>query len=109
MQFLIDAQLPPALAKFLVADGIEAKHVQFLGMLDAGDGEIWEYALRNGYVIITKDDDFVKRGRQSKRAPAIVWLRVGNVSKKALIAWFMPLVPEILRYLDEGEKFIEIR
>lgn len=35
MRFLVDAQLPPALARWLCANGHEAVHVGDLGMLAA--------------------------------------------------------------------------
>ena len=64
MRFVIDAQLTPALAKMLVAQGYEAVHVRDLGMRDAEDTEIWNYALEHNGIIITKDGDFKKRFRQ---------------------------------------------
>jgi predicted nuclease of predicted toxin-antitoxin system len=45
MQFLIDAQLPPALARWLSSAGHHAEHVADIGLAGARDGEIWAYAL----------------------------------------------------------------
>ena len=64
MRFLVDAQLPPALARFLASLGEEAIHVLDAGLLEADDGEIWSFALENDWVIITKDDDFQFRASQ---------------------------------------------
>ena len=41
--------------------------------------------------------------------PAIVWLRVGNCSRKALLSWFKPLLPAIEQRLLNGEMVIEVR
>ena len=41
MRFVVDAQLPPALARFLASLGEEAIHVLDAGLLEADDGEIW--------------------------------------------------------------------
>ena len=38
MRFLVDAQLPPALARFLASLGEEAIHVLDAGLLEADDG-----------------------------------------------------------------------
>ena len=62
MRFLVDAQLPPALARWLVERGYVAEHVFDLGMAGADDREIWAYASRVGAVIITKDEDFPSVG-----------------------------------------------
>lgn len=106
---VIDAQLPPALARRLRELGHEAKHVEDLGLRHADDGHIWNYALVNQAVIITKDEDFAYRSSQAKIAPIIVWLRVKNVSRQALLAWFEPLIAQIEHHIANGDKLIEVR
>ena len=64
MQFLVDAQLPPALARWLVAKSFEAEHVGDSGLSAASDADIWDYALRRDAVILTKDDDFAGRTKR---------------------------------------------
>ena len=61
MRFIVDAQLPPALARWLVDQGQEASHVGDLGMQAASDRTIWDHALQEGVAIITKDEDFAQR------------------------------------------------
>ncbi len=51
MRFLVDAQLPPALARWLVAQGHEASHVLDHDMLEATDTAIWAQAERLGAVM----------------------------------------------------------
>ncbi len=58
MQFLVDAQLPPALARLLREHGHTAEHITEIGPADAPDSEIWRYALEHDAVIVTKDEDF---------------------------------------------------
>lgn len=58
MRFLVDAQLPPALARFLEGQGHEARAVRELGLRDADDTAIWTFAERDGRIIVTKDEDF---------------------------------------------------
>jgi predicted nuclease of predicted toxin-antitoxin system len=41
MRFIVDAQLPPALARWLAAKGHEAEHVADLQMEAASDAAIW--------------------------------------------------------------------
>jgi len=57
VNILIDAQLPPSLARLLVAAGHQARHVREVGLRDAPDPAIWDYAVREGAVILTKDED----------------------------------------------------
>lgn len=45
MRFVIDAQLPPALARLQIRRGHTAEHVADIGLRDADDSPIWAYAL----------------------------------------------------------------
>ncbi|MGM0984784.1 MAG: DUF5615 family PIN-like protein [Pseudomonadota bacterium] len=45
MRFLVDAQLPPALARWLTEQGHHAEHVADLKMEAASDAAIWRWAL----------------------------------------------------------------
>jgi len=54
MRFIIDAQLPPALARWLAAAGHEAEHVGDMGMPSAPDATIWNYALASSAAIVTR-------------------------------------------------------
>ena len=109
MKFLVDAQLPPALARWLREAGCEAQAVREAGLREADDGTIWRYAVQNGYAIVTKDEDFALRVQATETGPCVVWLRVGNTSNAALRAWFVPRVPELVALLARGTRLVEIR
>lgn len=108
MRFLVDAQLPPALATALTEAGHDAVHVEDVGLRHAKDTPIWEYALAESRVIVTKDEDFPNRLLVAARSPQIVWLRVPNCSKRQLLRWLLPEVPQIVRALEAGNKLFEI-
>ena len=109
MRFLIDEQLPPALARMIATRGHVAEHVQDVGLGAAKDARLWEYALEHHSVIVTKDEDFPSRLRTGVAGPQIVWLRVRNVSRQSLLQWFEPLLPQIEDLLQQGESLIEVR
>jgi predicted nuclease of predicted toxin-antitoxin system len=44
VKFLVDAQLPPALALWLCEAGHEAQAVREAGLREAEDGAIWNHA-----------------------------------------------------------------
>ncbi|WP_083919271.1 DUF5615 family PIN-like protein [Methylosinus sp. LW4] len=108
MRFLVDAQLPPALARWLSAAGHEAEHVGDVGLGDASDSSIWSYALAAGAVVISKDEDFAQRKALESGGPPIVWVRVPNTRKRELLAWFETMLPDILAALERGESLIEV-
>ena len=109
MKFIVDAQLPPALAGLLCELGQEAVAVRDIGLREAEDGPIWQYALEHGAVIVTKDEDFPERSLRSPAPPGVLWLRIGNCSNRALFAWLRPLWPEIERRLAAGDRIVEVR
>lgn len=88
--------------------GHDAKHVTDLDLTEAEDSHIWRYATQNNAVLVTKDEDFATFSTLKTDGSAIVWIRVGNTRKQALLAWFERLLPTIERALVRGERLIEL-
>lgn len=109
MRFLVDAQLPPGLARWLGERGFSATPVREAGLREADDGSIWNFAVGGGWTVITKDEDFIERCLGNPSAPAVVWLRIGNCTNPVLFAWLEPVWPEIIRELEAGGRLIEVR
>lgn len=109
MKFIIDAQLPPALARTLREAGHDAQAVGEIALREAEDSVIWEYARSNQAVVVTKDEDFAERLMSSRTAPVIVWLRIGNTSNRALLSWLLPLWPDIISRIESGDNLVEVR
>lgn len=107
MRFLVDAQLPPALAEALRHAGRDAVHVADLGLLAAPDRRIWDEAISLSAVLITKDRDFSLLRAASNDGPAILWVRVGNLDNRTLIAQILPALPAIVDAVERGEPVIE--
>jgi predicted nuclease of predicted toxin-antitoxin system len=109
MRLLVDAQLPPALARWLGEHDLSATPVREVGLRESDDGSIWSFATAGGWTVLTKDEDFVARCLGDPAAPSVIWLRVGNCTNRILFAWLEPLLPEIKDRLGRGEKIIEVR
>jgi predicted nuclease of predicted toxin-antitoxin system len=109
VRFLIDGQLPPALAARLNAIGHDALHIYDIGLGDSGDAEIWQRAKNDGRIIITKDEDFVALANREGSGPAVLWVRVGNTTNRALWSALLPRLPEIVAAFESGERVIEVR
>ena len=109
LRFLIDAQLPPGLAAFLESRGYEARAARDAGLRDADDKTIWNFAQRGGWTVVTKDEDFVQGSKQRAASVQIVWLRIGNSTKRVLLDWFAPLLKNTIRELKKGQRVVELR
>ncbi|MBT2245361.1 DUF5615 family PIN-like protein [Sphingobium sp. BHU LFT2] len=107
MKFLIDAQLPPALCRWLRDHGYEAVHVSEIDMIAANDVAIAARAEADGAVLVSKDEDFVLLRLPDRFA--LLWLRCGNATNKALVTWLEPRWGRIEVLLGDGERLVEVR
>lgn len=109
MRYLVDTNLPPARAEWLVSEGHEALHARDLGMAEAKDRVIWNEARASGSCIVTKDEDFVllRAGRSS--GPPIVWVRVGNAVRRVLLQRLSVAWPAVMARLEQGDDVVEVR
>jgi predicted nuclease of predicted toxin-antitoxin system len=82
MKLLFDQNLSPRLTRLLADIYSESVHVREVGLREADDVAIWQYAKLNGYVIVSKDSDFQQRSLLHGAPPKFIWLRVGNCTVK---------------------------
>lgn len=86
MKILLDANISWKLTKILSPIFGECLHVDNIGItVPAQDVDIWDYAKENGFIIITKDNDFVDLLDVKGYPPKIVLVKTGNNSSRALV------------------------
>lgn len=108
MRFLVDANLPPALAAWLRNRGHAADHVGETGEASRADTDIWREAIALKYVVVSKDEDFARRRSVSDRGPQVVWIRLGNTRRAALFSHLEAVWPQLEAALERGEPLIEV-
>ncbi len=108
MRFIVDAQLPTALAIWLRETGDEADHVADIGLLSATDHEIWAAALARDAVLITKDRDFAEWAITRVPGPQVLWVRIGNAANLSLIVRLAAAWPQIQQNLTAGARVVEV-
>jgi predicted nuclease of predicted toxin-antitoxin system len=70
---------------------------------------IWDHAIATGAVLVTKDEDVITmRALSPEDAPAVIWVRIGNVTKRALIGRFSAALPAMVAALERGETVIQL-
>lgn len=84
MRLLFDENLSRSLCERLNDIFPDSKHVVTSGLESASDHEVWEYAKRNGLVIVTKDGDYHQMSFLLGAPPQVVWLRIGNCSTQKI-------------------------
>ena len=58
MRFLLDMNLPPAMAGWLRAEGHDAVHVREIGLAGVPDHQVFARAAEDGRIVVTFDLDF---------------------------------------------------
>lgn len=85
MKLLFDENLSPRLVQLLASEYPGSAHVHAVGLGEASDIEVWEYAPAHGYIIASKDSDFVELSVVRGAPPKIVWIRRGNCSTREIM------------------------
>lgn len=80
MNILLDQNISFRVIHLLSNTFENVKQVKQLGLVDASDLEIWNYAYKNNYTVVTFDSDFIELANLKGSPPKIIWLRFGNAS-----------------------------
>lgn len=108
MNFLIDVQLSPFVARRLTALGHDSAHVRDWLPETTPDMLIWRSAVERRFIMVTKDADYVRLAQRRGPTTALVWLRIGNCTVAEVIALFELNLPMIASEIAAGQKIIEI-
>ena len=108
MRFLVDAQLPRRLVAALRAAGHEAIHTLDLPLGNrTPDSIINELSIREHYVVVTKDADFVNSFLLSRRPHKLLLISTGNISNLELETLLVAQLDSIASQFDSFS-FIEL-
>lgn len=108
MKFLVDAQLPTRLARFLTSAGHDAVHTTALPDGNrTTDRQIATMADDEARIVVTKDRDF-RDGHLLTRSPQrLLVIATGNITNAALLSLFETNLDAIVIALNEAN-FVEL-
>jgi predicted nuclease of predicted toxin-antitoxin system len=78
MKLLFDENLSFKLCERLAGLFPGFSQVRLLGLSEAEDRAIWNYAGSNGFTLVSLDVDFADRATLTGPPPKVIWLRCGN-------------------------------
>ncbi len=107
MKFIIDAQLPKSLADFLNQAGHEALHTLSLPDKNRTTDSQIKISVRENYVVITKDADFLESYYLKKQLSKLILIKTGNLRNVKLLEIFSQHISSIENLITENS-FIEI-
>jgi len=109
MKLLLDENLSRRIIPFIQEAYPESTQIALLDMERSDDQTVWDYAKENGFVIVTRDSDFIDLSALRGQPPKVIWLRTGNQTKAAVIHVLLKSKEEIERALElEDKACIEI-
>ena len=109
MIYWIDAQLPPAIATWLVQKfGVNVVALRDIGLRDAEDTEIFKAARLANAIVMTKDSDFIELVIRLGAPPQILWITCGNVTNLQLQKVLDSTFESAHHMLKNGEAIVEI-
>ena len=82
MKLLFDQNISYRIIKQISDVFPQAQQVIEVGLADRNDSEIWEFARKYDYTIVTFDSDFYDLSVIKGTPPKIIWLRIGNTSTR---------------------------
>ena len=97
MKFLLDAQLPPSLKNLFTTNGYDCIHTLDLESgNDTTDRIISQISITEQRILTTKDSDFFDGFIVKKEPYKLIFVKLGNTSKKELIQFFYDRFTEII-------------
>ncbi len=97
MKLLFDQNISYRILKQLPEEFLGSVHVTSEKLTDATDLEIWEYAKKHDFIIVTFDADFADISTVKGHPPKVIWLRLRDTR-----------TDNVLRVLSENIESLQI-
>ena len=105
MNFLVDNAISPWVSSYLNSIGHESIHVRDVGLKDAADEVIFQYAFEHNLTIISADTDFAfLLSKWNRNKPSLILFRKGIERDPVLQAevLFQNLTESVIKYIEKG-------
>ncbi len=103
MKLLLDENLSPKVINRLNDRFSGSLHVEEIGLGNETDYSIWKYALKNDFIIVTKDTDFNDLSIIHGFPPYLIWIKRGNCSTEDIFNLIQQNVDLIQAFYEKGD------
>lgn len=107
MKLLFDQNISFRIISKIETNFPEAKQVRQLGIENYTDIEIWEFAKKHQYTIVTFDADFFDLSNFKGHPPKIIWFRFGN-TKTDFLAEIINSRKQVIENFIQTDSYAEI-
>jgi predicted nuclease of predicted toxin-antitoxin system len=102
MRFLFDQNISHRILKNLPGEFLDSTSVKKAGLINATDREIWEFAKKNNYIIVTQDSDFNELNSLLGFPPKIIWIRSGNLKTNEILKILVDHIVDIEKFASDS-------
>lgn len=102
-KLLFDENLAPRLTVALAADYPNSVHICSVGLGGASDAAVWAHAASDGFVLVTKDEDFHRLSVLRGFPPKVLWLRLGNCSTADVVHLLRSRLEQVVAFAAHEE------
>ena len=98
MKLLFDQNLSPHLPVRLADLFPDSDHVDNFGFGSVPDTRVWDYAIRNGFAVATKDEDYSQLSVLLGCPPKVLWILLGNCTTRRVESLLRQHAGDILSF-----------
>ena len=106
MKLLFDQNISPKIVRQIELEFPDSKQVRHVGLEDASDTTIFDYAKSHDYAVVSFDSDFVDLNVVRGIPPKIIWLKTGNLTTKSISELLKNNIAAIHNFLESDEEEI---
>jgi len=103
---LLDQNLSFRLVEVLLPRFPGSCHVRDIGLAGDDDERIWALAKAEGFIIVTKDNDFLARALVRGHPPQVVQVCLGNSSTVQIASLLRARLDDIERFVAENTESV---
>ena len=101
MKLLFDQNISHKVLQYLPSVFHGSTSVKQEGLTNLPDKEIWDFAKKHRYTIVTQDSDFNDLNALLGFPPKIIWVRTGNLTTKQIVDVIVKYTPDIEGFLKD--------
>jgi predicted nuclease of predicted toxin-antitoxin system len=103
VKLFFDQNLSHCLVQSLQKEYPGSQRVRDVGLKEAADAVVWQYAVQQGFAIVTKDADFHQRSFLFGHPPKVIWVRVGNAPTAMIEALLRRRAGDVGAFISDPE------
>jgi predicted nuclease of predicted toxin-antitoxin system len=106
VKVLLDQNLSFRLVELFLSRFPGSRHVRDVGLTGEDDERIWALAKTEGFVIVTKDNDFLARALVRGHPPQVIQVCLGNASTQQIANLLEARMDDIERFVAESTESV---